>query len=67
MTEESGNYAQPPSAIELRRECLTLIERLYRHPLNIKLLLAARSALLVIVGYKAGRSARFAERAPPIE
>lgn len=48
----------PPTADQLRTECHRLIEQLYRHRLNVKLLLMALNGLQMAAGYKANRSPR---------
>jgi hypothetical protein len=52
----------PPTADELRRECHSLIESLYRHRLNIRLLRSARLGLQMLCGYKANRKVDFSQR-----
>lgn len=47
-----------PTAEQLRAECHRLIEQLYRHRLNVKLLLTALNGLQMAAGYKANRSPR---------
>lgn len=46
----------PPTAEQLRQQCHAIIERLYRHRLNAKLLASALRGLEIVAGYKANRT-----------
>lgn len=44
-----------PTVEQLRQQCHAIIERLYRHRLNAKLLASALRGLELVAGYKANR------------
>lgn len=46
----------------LKAECIALVHQISQSRYNVKLLLSARAALLLVAGYKAGRGQKMCDR-----